>query len=583
MLGPGHAGGEEGSVPGGPPLTVRRALRLEAQTVFCTGILAVVAFTVVFPIVLVVLQSFQVAEPGEPPRWGLDGWRAAFEEPGLRAALLNTLKVTFVRQFLSLPLAVLIAWLIARTDLPGRDWVEFGFWAAFFLPSLTVTLSWILLLDPDYGLLNTLLSRLPFVGRPFNIYSFWGIVWIHVITGSVTVKVILLVPAFRNMSTAFEEASRVAGAGTLRTALRITVPVMAPAILSVLLLGTMVSLQTFEVEQVLGVPFRFFVFSTMIYELLVTRVPRYDAATALAVVIMSAMLPLVVAQQWLTRGRRYATITGQFRNQPYALGPWRWPVFGLALGLLAVVLGTPLAFALLGSFMKLFGFFDIAQPWTLDNWKTVLTDELFLHSLENTLVLASGTAGAAMLVHSLIAYITVRTRYAGRRVLDAISWLPFTVPGIILGLALLSLFLDVKVLRPLYGTMAVLIVAGVIASMPLGVQIIKSGLMQLGVELEEASRVAGASWWSTYRRIVLRLMAPTVVAVGMITFVGAARNIGNVALLATSANRPLSILQLDYIAQRKLEAAVVVACIIMMISLAGALLARLAGLRGSVG
>jgi len=569
-------------VTGGDTVVGRRG-RLEAPDVLCTAVLAAVAFTVVYPMLLVALQSFQVAAPGEPARWGLDGWRAAFTEPGLRAALVNTLTVTVVRQLISLPLAVLIAWLIARTNLPGRDWIEVGFWAAFFLPSLTVTLSWILLLDPDYGLINTWLARLPWVGKPFNIYSFWGIVWVHVITGSLTVKVILLTPAFRNMNAAFEEASRVAGASTLRTALRITVPVMAPAILSVLLLGTMVSLQTFEVEQVLGIPFRFFVFSTMIYDLLVTRVPRYDAATALAVVTLAAMLPLVLAQQWLTRGRRFTTITGQFQNRPHALGRWRWPALALVLVLLVIVLGVPLAIALLGTFMKLFGFFDIPQPWTLDNWTTVLTDELFLRSLGNTLLLATGTAVAAILVHSLIAYIAVRTRYAGRRALDLISWLPFTVPGIILGLALLWLCLDTAALRPLYGTMTLLIVAGVISGMPLGVQIIKSGLMQLGAELEEASRIAGASWWSTYRRIVLRLMAPTLVAVGMITFVGAARNIGNIALLATSANRPLSILQLDYIAQRKLEAAVVVACIIMFISLAGALLARLYGLRSNVG
>ena len=283
------------------PIAARTPSRLDTQSILCTGVLAIVAFSVVYPVALIVLQSFQIAGPGEPARWGLDGWRAALGEPGLRSALVNTLQVTVVRQLLSLPLAVLIAWLIARTDLPGRGWIEFGFWAAFFLPTLTVTLGWILLLDPDYGLLNTWLARL--VGRkPFDIYSFWGIVWVHVITGSLTVKVILLTPAFRNMDAAFEEASRVAGASTLRTALRITVPVMAPAILSVLLLGTMVSLQTFEVEQVLGIPFRFFVFSTMIYDLLVTRVPRYDAATALAVVTLVAMLPLVLAQRWLTRG-----------------------------------------------------------------------------------------------------------------------------------------------------------------------------------------------------------------------------------------------------------------------------------------
>ena len=558
--------------------------RIEPETVLCTMVLATVALCVVFPLLLVVFQSFQIAPPGQPARYGLDGWRAALGEPGLRAALVNTGKVTLVRQLFSLPLAVLIAWLLARTDLPGRDWIEFAFWAAFFLPPFTVTLSWILLLDPEYGLVNTWLAALPFVSaHPFNIYSFWGIVWVHIITGSLTVKVILLTPAFRNMNASFEEASRVAGAGTLRTALRITVPVMAPAILSVLLLGTLVSLQTFEVEQVLGLPFRFFVFSTTIYDLLVTRVPRYDAATALSVLILIAMLPLVFAQQWLTQGRQYTTITGQFRSQPHRLGAWRAPAFLFALALVVIVLGVPVLFALLGTFMKLFGFFHVPDPWTLANWQTVLADELFLRSLHNTLVLAVGTAAATIVVHSLIAYIIVRTRYAGRRLLDLVSGLPFTVPGIILGLALLWLFLGVRFLRPLYGTTTLLIVTGVIAGLPLGVQIIKSGLMQLGSELEEASRIAGASWWSTYRRIVLRLMTPTLLAVGMITFVGAARNIASFALLTTSANRPLSILQLDYVAQRKFEEAVVVACIIMFISLGGALFARLLGLRTNVG
>src|SRR5437870_10743174 len=149
------------------------------------------------------------------------------------------------------------------------------------------------------------------------------------------------------MNASFEEASYVAGGTTLRTALRITGPVMAPVILSVLLLGTMISMQTFEVEQVLGLPFRFFVFSTMVYDLLVTRVPRYDAATALAVLILAAMLPLVLAQQWLTRGR-YTTVTGQFQNQPHRLGRWRWPAFAFVAVTVVIVLGVPMAFAILG-------------------------------------------------------------------------------------------------------------------------------------------------------------------------------------------------------------------------------------------
>src|SRR5207247_10459307 len=123
--------------------------------------------------------------------------------------------------------------------------------------------------------------------------------------------------------------------------------------------------------------------------------------------------------------------------------------------LVSIVLGVPVVFALLGTFMKLFGFFHIADPWTLGNWKTVLTDDLFLRSLRNTLVLAIGTAVAAVLVHSLIAYIAVRTRYAGRRLLDFISWLPFTVPGFILGLALLWLLLVVDILTPAYAPLSV--------------------------------------------------------------------------------------------------------------------------------
>jgi iron(III) transport system permease protein len=138
----------------------------------------------------------------------------------------------------------------------------------------------------------------------------------------------------------------------------------------------------------------------------------------------------------------------------------------LVLGLVLIALGVPVLFALLGTFMTLFGFFNIAQPWTLANWRTVLTDELFLRSLHNTLVLAVGTAVATIAVHSLIAYIAVRTRYAGRRVLDFISWLPFTVPGIILGLALLWLFLGWTPEAPRHH--GVFIIAGVIAGMPLG-------------------------------------------------------------------------------------------------------------------
>jgi iron(III) transport system permease protein len=229
--------------------------RPEWSAVGATLLLAVLALAIVYPIGLVVLQSFNVADLGQPRQWSLQGWQSAFAEPLLRSSLFNTVTLTLIKQAVTLPVAIAIAWLLARSDLPGRHALEFGFWVAFFLPPLTVTQTWLLLADSHYGLVNQLFAVVSGARQgPFNIYSFWGLVWVDVITGALTVKVILLTPAFRYMNSSFEEASRLVGAGSWRTVLRITIPIMLPVILVVLLLGVMASLQSFEVEQVLGPP-----------------------------------------------------------------------------------------------------------------------------------------------------------------------------------------------------------------------------------------------------------------------------------------------------------------------------------------
>jgi iron(III) transport system permease protein len=517
-----------------------------------------------------------------PQAWSLQGWQTALAEPTLRSSLVNTVVLAVVKQAITLPVAIAVASLLARTDVPRRGWLEFAFWAAFFLPALTVVQSWMLLADPHFGLLNQIVASLTGAKQgPFNIYSFWGIVWVDAVTGALTVKIILLTPAFRYMNATYEEASRIVGAGALGTALRITIPIMTPVIVVVALLGLMASLQSFEIEQVLGTPFRFFVFSTMIYNLVESSHPNYASATALAVFVLAAALPLVVLQHRLTRGRQYTTVTSQFRNQVTPLGRWRWPSFVAVAAVLIAVLGIPIVFTTLGTFMTLFGFFNIATPWTLANWQTAFRDPLFLRSLANTLELAVGTVLVGVLLYSVVAYVIVRSRYAYRRGLDFMSWLPFTVPGLILSLAMLWLFLGVMPFRPMYGTIWVLILTGALTAMPLGVQIVKSSLLQLGAELEEASRVVGGSWLQTYRQIVLRLLGPALLTVGLIVFVGASRNIGYVALLSTSANQPLAMLQLNYLAQGNTGVASVIAFIVMLASLGGALLARAAGFRGA--
>jgi iron(III) transport system permease protein len=271
-------------------------------------------------------------------------------------------------------------------------------------------------------------------------------------------------------------------------------------------------------------------------------------------------------------------VSGQFQSRKLPLGAARWPAAGFLAVVALLILGVPLVFSLMGTFMKLFGFF-IAQPWTLKQWQTAFGDRLLLRSLWNTVELGLGTAVVGVLLQSLIAYVIVKTRYAARGTLDFLSWLPFTVPGIILSLGLLTMLLQPQ-FRWIYGTMSSLVLALVIANMPLGVQIVKGSLMQLGSELEEASRNCGAGWFQTYRHIVLPLVSPTLVVVGVISFIGAARNISQVALLSNTAIRPLSMMQLDYLAEGKYEVASVIATILLFVSLGLALVARVFGYKG---
>jgi iron(III) transport system permease protein len=539
-----------------------------------------VLLIVLYPLIVILFASFQEGGPARVTGYSLKAWRVALSEPGMTMAVWNTVTLTVARQAIAFPIAILLAWVLARTDMPGARWLEFLFWIAYFLPTLPVAMGWILLLDPDYGLLNRLVMKLPFVKQgPFNIYSFWGIVWTHLATNTIAIKVMLLTPVFRNMDAALEDASRVSGAGGIKTLCRIVVPVMKPAVLVVLIMSIIQSLQTFELELVLGFPIRFYVFSTRIYSLLHDDPPMFASATALSTIILVLMLPLVLLQRRLTANREYAVVSGRFRAQKAQLHRWKWPVFFVVSCIALTVTVLPFSIVTAGTFMKVFGFFGFDKPWTLAHWKAVIGDSIFFASLKNTLLLAASAAIASVLLFTLLGYIIVRTRFIARNLLDLISWLPSMLPGIILGLGYLSLLLGVGVLQPLYGTMAAMLVAVVINRMTLGVQIIKSNFMQVGNELEEASAVSGASQWNTLRHILLPLAMPTMLLVGAVSFIAAARDVSTVVLLTTTGTRPLSLLQLDLLAQGNHEGAAVVGVIVVLLTTGVALVARLAGLR----
>ena len=563
-----------------PSIFPKRAFHLPPLPIVI--LILIVGFLVLTPLFLMILNSFQTARPGQPIVWGIDGWIKAFTTPGIIKAMTNTVSLALTRQAIALLVGAFFAWLIARTDIPMKGTLEFFFWLSFFLPALPETMGWILLLDPKYGLMNQGLMSLGVLSQPiFNIYSFWGIVWAHM-GGTVSVKVMLLAPAFRNLDAAFEEASKISGASGTRTFFRIVIPVMMPAILVTTILGLIRSLEAFEIELLLGTPIGLQVYSTKIHELVTWEPPQFAPAMALSTIFLGALLLMVAFQRKFISGRSYETITGRgFSIRPTPLGRWRYPAFALVLLFAVFVTLVPTTLLVMGTFMKLFGFFHIADPWTLDNWRTTLSDPVLMRSIWNTLAIGLGSGLVGVLFYSLIAYVVVKTRHAGRGLLDFLSWLPWSVPGILLGVALLWTFLQTKIFLPIYGTIYILMIAMVIKSMPFGAQMIKSVLIQLGSDLEEASKVCGGTWYHTFRRVIFPLIMPALITVGLVGFISAARDISTVVLLGSGKSRTLSLLMLDFAAGAEFEKATVVAVIIVGLVVGAALCARALG--GQVG
>ena len=547
-----------------------------------TILLLVVGFLVLTPLALMILNSFQIARPGQPIVWGLEGWVKAFSTPGIIKAITNTFTLAITRQVIALFIGAFFAWLIARTDLPMKGLLEFFFWLSFFLPALPETMGWILLLDPKYGLLNQGLIGLGIINQPlFNIYSFWGIVWAHM-GGTVSIKVMLLAPAFRNLDAALEESSRISGASGWHTFFHILIPVMMPAILVTTILGIIRALEAFEIELLLGTPIGLQVYSTKIHELVTWEPPQFAPAMALSTVFLGLLLVMVAFQRRYIANRIYTTVTGRgFSIRRTHLGRWRYPGFALVLSFALVITVLPTILLVTGTFMKLFGFFNIAEPWTLDNWRATLNDPVLLRSLWNTLAIGLGSGVIGVLFYSSIAYLIVKTRYRGRWLLDFLSWLPWSIPGILLGVALLWTFLQTKIFLPIYGTIYLLMVAMVIKSMPFGTQMIKSVLMQLGNDLEEASKVCGGTWVDTFRRVIFPLTMPALITVALVGFISAARDISTVVLLGSGKSRTLSLLMLDFAAGAEFEKATVVAVVIVGLVVGAALFARALG--GQVG
>ncbi len=557
-----------------------------AGTFIVAALILSFGFYILYPITLIFVNSFNIAAIAQTPEYSLDNWRAAFSEPGIWEALRNTILVFFTYTAIGFPVAVLIAWILARTDIRFSHALEFLFWVSFMLPPLSTTIGWTFLLDPWNGLLNRAWEYLPFVDGPlFNIYSFQGIVLAHLMANNISIKVMLLTPAFRNMNMALEEAGRVSGASNLRTMMRVTFPIMAPVMVIVFMLGTLRLFQSFEIEQILGSPGRFFVYSTKIFGMIRAEPPETGQATALASLTLILIAVIIPLQHWVTNRRQYTTVSSGFKPGLIRLGKWGPLVLAFVAGIAALLTIVPVLTLVGGSFMTRVGFFEIDPMFTLNHWRVVLGNRFFIEALRTTMILSTTTAIVAPLLFSVVGYILARTRWRGRGVLDSLLWTSSAIPGILASLGLMWAFLRTPGLEWLFGTIWALLIVTILQSQLLSTQLAKGAYLQIGVDMEEAARASGASWMRTYFKIWLPLIMPTMVLIGVINFVASVQATSNIILIADRDTTTMSILALQMMTAddvKLLEEAGIVSIVLIGLTLVAALAARRFGLRTGV-
>lgn len=532
------------------------------------------------PIMLVALNSVTVTPPEATERLGLDAWRSVLSSPSLARVMGNTVGLVLVRVLLGTVIAVFIVWLLTRTDMPGRPFVELILWVAFFLPTLPMALGWILLLDPSFGLVNEGWRALTGAdGALLNIYSYWGIVFVHLTLTTVPVMVILLAPAFRLVSGALEDSARVTGSRPMRILRTITLPLVAPTVGVALLLSIVRGLESFEIEKLLGTPAGIDIYSTRIYDSVRFEPPRFAEAAVLGVLLLAATLLMLFIFRRYARSRAFETVGGRgFAPQVTRLGRWRWVAFSFCMLFIGIGVLLPFGVLAVGTFMKLFGFFTIPSPFTLDNWSRVFADPGFTNSVRTTLTLGITAAVVGTLAFSALAYVLVRRRVRATGAIDFFTWLPWFLPGILLGLGLLWAFLANPVLRPFYGSVWLMVLAIAIAQMPVAVQILKGSMGQISVDLEDASRMVGASGARTFFRVIFPLIAPTAVSIGVLIFVAAVRDVSTVVLLSTGGVMPMSVLVLQHSLRGSMEAAAAIGLLVALMVVIVALIGRRFGM-----
>ncbi len=527
---------------GNPALTLPRPF--EWKWVVIGLCVAFTAYIAVIPLAFLLWQSFFTPQTvAKAARFTLENYAQAYGSSETAKLFWNSLQFAVGASLLSFSLGTALAWMNERTNTPFKTLFFALSIIPLVIPGILFTIAWILLGSPKIGIVNLALQYWFGLDKPpFNVYSLWGMMWVDGLHYS-PMAFLLMTAAFRAMDPSLEESATMSGANIFQVARKVTLKLVWPAILATLLMLFVRSIESFEVPALLGLPVGIHVFTSAIYQ----AVHRYPSQIGLAsaygmTLLVITSIGVYFVSRLSSRGSKYATMTGKgFRPRRIDLGPWRWVAAAVFIVYFLLIVGLPFAVLLWSSFQKFYSVpsWQALQNLTLDPYRFILAYPNLSRSVWNTLLLSFGSATLIMLVTSVICWIVVKTKIPGRRLLDNVASLPMVFPGLVLGLAIMIFYLNVDV--GVYGTLWIMFIAYITRFMPYGLRYNTASMLQIHKELEESAAMSGASWGTTFRRVVLPLLKPGLAAGWIYVMIVSIRELSSSILLYSPGTEVLSI------------------------------------------
>ncbi len=538
---------------------------LQGRAAGVAALALILGFLTLYPFGMLLYGSLHSTPPGMAGEFNLNGYAEVFSGPAV-IILLNTIGISLAKTIPALAMAVFLAWIIARTDTPWAGKLEVLITLPFFIPPILTAMAWAMLGNPQVGLLNTLWKWMTgSTVSPINVYSWGGVVW-HMIQYSTPFLFLFIVDIFRAMDPSLEESSRMCGASRWRTFRGITLVLMMPALTNSFILSFIRGIESFESPLFFGTPAKITVITTEIYNSINHHAtPDYQYATAISFSVMAMMFLLVFAQWRILRGRSFTTVTGKgYQPSVMKLGRWRWATFAFCILFFFVTVVLPVSQLFIGSFFRFFGFYQW-DMLTLEHYRNVFASSEIWRAFGNTMLLGLIGASLTMALGAVVAYISIRTKWRGRRLIEALAWLPWMMPGMVLGIGFLWAFAMLPGPIPIYGTIWALLLAYVTLGTPVSVRVMSGAYAQLSFDLEECSRVHGATFFQTLWRILVALAWPSFAVGWVLTFFMIMRELSASILLYSVGSEVLSVTLMKLWANGLAEQVSVIGLMMMML------------------